>query len=90
MNALAPVWNYKPNYILPEDSLLFGAIIGKVNLINCEPTAQLEAWIDDRERAFGDYSPGRFAWKLDNPEQFKELIPAKGALGLWEFNYEQA
>ncbi len=38
------------------------------------------------EGAFGDYSSGRFAWLLDDVEQFKEPIPAKGMLGLWEWN----
>jgi hypothetical protein len=39
-----------------------------------------------RERAFGDYSLGRYIWLLDDIELLPEPIPAKGALGLWEFN----
>lgn len=37
------------------------------------------------ERAFGDYSPGRFAWVLRNVRALPEPIPVKGALGLWEW-----
>jgi hypothetical protein len=38
------------------------------------------------EIAFGDYSPGRYAWLLVNVKKLPEPIPAKGALGLWEWN----
>jgi hypothetical protein len=44
--------------------------------------------LTDQERAFGDYTPGRFAWLLANVKALPEPIPAKGALGLW--NYEGA
>jgi len=37
------------------------------------------------ERSFGDYTPGRFAWLLDEPRALAEPIPCKGALGLWNY-----
>jgi hypothetical protein len=38
------------------------------------------------ERTFGDYNPGRYAWILDNvSQQFDPPIPAKGHLGLWDW-----
>jgi hypothetical protein len=37
------------------------------------------------ELYFGDYTEGRFAWILENPIRYDEPIPAKGALGLWEW-----
>lgn len=40
--------------------------------------------LTDQERAFGDYTPGRFAWLLADIRPLPEPIPAKGALGLWE------
>lgn len=40
---------------------------------------------DKNEAAFGDYSPGRWAWLLDEVEQLPEPVPAKGSLGLWEW-----
>lgn len=40
---------------------------------------------DDPERAFGDYTPGRYAWLLTDVEMLPEPIPAKGSLGLWEW-----
>lgn len=40
---------------------------------------------DDPERAFGDYTPGRYAWILNDVQPLSEPVPAKGALGLWEW-----
>ena len=42
----------------------------------------------DNEITFGDYSKGRYAWKLENVEMLKVPIPAKGQQGLWNFNYD--
>lgn len=42
--------------------------------------------IDSDERAFGDYSPARFAWLLANVRMLPEPIPARGALSLWEWD----
>ena len=37
------------------------------------------------EREFGDYSPGRWAWILSAVKCFEQPVPAKGALGIWEW-----
>lgn len=39
--------------------------------------------VGQKEKAFGDYSPGRWAWRLANPVLFDEPVPWRGALGLW-------
>ena len=41
-------------------------------------------WPSAQEIAFGDFTPGRFAWMLENVQQI-EPVPAKGRLGLWEW-----
>lgn len=43
-------------------------------------------WIPYEETYFGDYDEGRFAWVLNDVRPLAESIPARGALGLWEFN----
>lgn len=40
--------------------------------------------ISDREYDLGDYSPGRFAWCLENVRALPEPIPYKGAQGFFE------
>jgi hypothetical protein len=39
-----------------------------------------------QEREFGLYEEGRFAWMLGDVQRLERPIPAKGALGLWEFD----
>ena len=36
-----------------------------------------------------DYSPGRFAWVLQNPEMFDHPIPARGNQGWWNWDGER-
>lgn len=67
---------------LPEAS-----IIGCCQLVDCVPTEDVMGKrypyaLAKEEVKFGDYSPGRFAWRL---EKFMELdpIPCRGARGLW-------
>jgi hypothetical protein len=63
-----------------------GCILATCRLVACTLTSlAFEERLDARERAFGDYSPGRFAWILEDVEQLPEPIPATGALGLWEW-----
>lgn len=46
---------------------------------------ELTYWyLTPQERAFGDYTPGRYAWLLANVRALPEPIPCKGALSLWE------
>ncbi len=42
--------------------------------------------LTDQEIAFGDYTPGRFAWLLANVVPYDPPISARGMLGLWEWS----
>lgn len=44
--------------------------------------------IDQKEILFGDFSVGRYVWKLENIEIIKGPIPAKGRQGLWDWECE--
>ena len=41
--------------------------------------------VTGNELLFGDYTPGRFAWILENPVMFDKPIPAKGQQGFWNW-----
>ena len=73
----------------PLGSYPLGAVLATCRLIDCVPTERMAGiwWrsLTKQERAFGDYDPGRYAWILDNVQQLAQPIPAKGALGLWEW-----
>lgn len=83
------------------DDLPRGAIVATCYLVGCEETdwavenngiykiigGERRHWpLTDQELAFGDYTPGRFAWLLADVKPLAEPIPARGALGLWEWN----
>jgi len=72
-------------YSYPE--LACGHIIGSAEVVECIPTEAALNLISEKERAFGDYGPGRYAWRLRDPRFLPKPIPAKGHLGLWEFDF---
>lgn len=78
----------------PKGSLPLGAVIATCRLAHCKfirdpGMMSTRDWkiptSEEHEYFFGDYTPGRFAWFLDDVQALPEPIPAKGALGLWEW-----
>ena len=68
----------KINWRLP-----FGQAIAIVDLTACTSTCDYQIdWIGC-EATFGDFSPGRYAWKLENVRAI-EPFPVKGRQGLFE------
>lgn len=67
-----------------------GVVLATARLVAVQPTsanlAEIHARMDAKEFAFGDYSPGRYMWLLDSIVRLPEPAPAKGSLGLWEWN----
>lgn len=66
-------------------ALPLGAIVGFALLSNVITVESLRPKLSDDEGAFGDYSDGRWAWRLDRRISLRQPIPARGALGLWEW-----
>lgn len=60
--------------------LPLGAIVAVATLRACLPTDRHIAY---PERAFGDYSDGRWMFYLDDVKALREPIPCRGMLGLW-------
>lgn len=74
-----------------------GAIVATCRLVACRmivrrdqmawPTTSCDRAIarpDEPEASFGDYTPGRYAWLLDDVQALSEPIPCRGALQLWD------
>lgn len=87
-----------PN-IFRFDVLPLGCVIAICNLIDCPKvinrkfvtgkilTVQLKNGreVTGNELAFGDLSPGRYAWILEDTKRLPEPMPAKGRQGLWNW-----
>lgn len=69
---------------LTPRTLPLSVIVATVELVNVVPTNQLTQ-LSDQERAFGDYSPGRFGWILSDIQPLVKPVPARGALSLWNW-----
>lgn len=73
---------------IKEEHLNFGKAVALVELIRCEPTESLSFADFSKEEMFGNYSPGRFAWKLRMIKNDFKPFPVKGSQGLFEVDYE--
>ncbi|MED0736248.1 ASCH domain-containing protein [Aneurinibacillus thermoaerophilus] len=82
-----------------EKTLPTGVIVATCRLADCHRvimdfgfSAKLEGGyrVTDNEYLFGDYSQGRYAWRLRDVSSLSEPIPAKGQLSLWEHPLEMA
>lgn len=70
-----------------EKDLPCGAIVAICWLADCVPiTPEFVATLSQDERTFGDYSPSRYAWKLENTRQLAEPILCRGHQRLWNWS----
>lgn len=80
--------------IYKKEDLPFGSVIATADLTDClqvmkdnfDSAETDKDFIDEKEYPLGDFSEGRYAWKLENVEVLDNPIPAKGQLSLWEWN----
>ncbi len=78
-------------YIADFKKLPFGAIVGQATItdvIRVEHLGMTDESINRltlEEKAFGDYSEGRYAWIMEDHLQFDNPIPARGTLSIWEY-----
>jgi activating signal cointegrator 1 len=61
-----------------------GAIVGTCEVVDCTQAEWLKPSID--EMAVGDFTAGRFGWKLEKPAPMDPPIEAAGAQGLWTWS----
>lgn len=71
------------------------AIIAVANIVEVIPTGTLFSLNSlpdtaEFEEEFGNYEPGRFAWKLENVRRLKTPVPCGGALSIWSVPDETA
>ncbi len=77
---------FGPQYEYPR-----GVVLATCRLIACVRTEELLSKsvyapdMSEQEQMFGDYSEGRWGWMLADIKPLSKPIPAKGALGLWDW-----
>lgn len=65
--------------------LPYGAILAIARLVSIEETDRVRDELNRRERVFGNYESGRYAWHLRLVQRFDTPIPAKGNRMLWNW-----
>jgi hypothetical protein len=70
-----PGGGHRPNEIIVP--LPLGEVVATATLADVVPVDQLDA------DPYGDFTPGRFGWVLDDIERLDPSIPATGRQGLW-------
>ena len=68
-------------------NLPLGAVLAIATLVDVQ-RIQSENAPGEPEYSFGDYTPGRYAWYLEEVYRLPSPIPAKGHLGLFTFHYK--
>ena len=80
--ALAPLqaagWGFR--------KLPLGCVVCTVRLVDVLPTHL----VPENERHFGDFTSGRYAWKLEVLDVFSPPIAARGMQGIWNWQMEEA
>ncbi len=70
---------------MPPEMLARGVVLGTVELRDCVRVEEIDlATLDEQERSFGNFQPGRWAWLLDDPRPLETFIPIRGRLGVFE------
>ncbi len=66
-----------------------GAVLGFAELYDFAQVVhgdEPERWgLSEKELEFGNFEVGRWCWFLKNPKRYLKPIPARGALGLWNW-----
>lgn len=81
--------------ITVAEQLPRGHVVAIAHIVACLPTVKLGSQMRsipeladfkaaEHERAFGDYTPGRFAWFLRPVERFGKPIPCRGGRKLFD------
>jgi hypothetical protein len=92
----AGTWNkdiraivHEPHFrtVIAGRELPLKALIGAVYITDClptdDPSVTEQLKLKEFDRYFGDYAPGRFAWKAINPVVFQKPIPFCGKQGFF-------
>lgn len=87
ITELADVLNVRTSHVLSEvEKLPRAAVLCIVELRSIEETWRSREILCEREKIFGNYDDGRYAWFLEMAEKFEAPVPAKGNRLLWNWS----
>lgn len=75
--------------LLKDKDFKYGHIIAEATLVDCiymDEEFLLKIKENNQEYICGEYTLGRYAWVLKDIKELENPIPAKGNLGIWNYN----
>lgn len=79
--------HYQRTKLPTLDDLPHGYLLGVVRVESCKRMTPADMKrVSDRELFFGDWWPGRYAWRLRVIKVYGEPIPVKGGQKIWNYN----
>lgn len=86
------LYEFQDDGILPRGEYPKGALLGIVDLVAIERTDDVRAGrgkypLGEHELKLGNFSDGRFAWRLENPRRFEEPILFAGKQGIFDVSH---
>jgi len=85
----------RPGGVYSHPELSCGKIIARTEVLDCvEMTKEMIKKMREtpggvQELAFGDYAPGRFAWKLAEPQRLIVPVPIRGFQQIWTWRPDE-
>lgn len=75
---------YAATGLPPLEELPHGYLLGSVLINSCDPIGEDDLDdITEEEQLYGDWRPGRYAWRGRDPQFLPEPIKVSGAQGIW-------
>lgn len=85
---LADVFCVRPQDLAARIDVMLprGSVLCIVGLVDIKTTDEVAETLSEREKIFGNYESGRYAWFFELVEKFETPIPAKGNRLLWNWD----
>jgi activating signal cointegrator 1 len=72
------------------DDLPLGCVVATCQIVGVMATDRVDRTRLGKERILGNFEPGRYAFYLEDIMRVDPPVPARGQLGLWEWDNEAA
>lgn len=70
-----------------DTDLPFGCVVATCQIVGCVSTdSSTFRMPPGKDRILGNFAPGRFAWILEDVSRVDPPVPARGSLGLWDWD----
>lgn len=75
---------------ISSDTMLpYGGLVAVVLMAGCRRTEDVAHQVNDDERFWGNWEPGRYCWALHSVRALEDPIPMRGRQGMWTLMPEE-